>query len=214
MSWQNQFRNEMESRRLDCTTGDGSDRFATYVVHHLVGDAVWSSEAEELSYEIEELTKSQIETAMLLGFLSSHCIDFPVFVKGGNDCFCVDRRGVVRRKSVDDYKRVLLIRPQHRIERYTADFMLDFTWGGQRSVVRAVVECDGHDYHERTKEQAAHDRQRDRELQNAGYLVLRYTGSEIWKAPVACAASAIDAVDSAHNKLLKSVRLAAECHPV
>jgi very-short-patch-repair endonuclease len=44
---------------------------------------------------------------------------------------------------------------------------------------RLVIECDGHDYHERTKEQAARDRQKDRDLQSLGWKVFRFTGSEI-----------------------------------
>jgi len=51
---------------------------------------------------------------------------------------------------------------------------------------RLVIECDGHDYHERTKEQAARDRSRDRALTAAGYHVLRFTGSEIWSDPWRC----------------------------
>lgn len=50
-----------------------------------------------------------------------------------------------------------------------------------------VVECDGHDYHERTKEQAAKDRSRDRNLQMSGYTVFRFTGYEIYRAPLKCA---------------------------
>ena len=45
---------------------------------------------------------------------------------------------------------------------------------------RLVVECDGFDFHERTKEQASRDRRRDRALQRAGFKVYRYTGSDIW----------------------------------
>lgn len=54
------------------------------------------------------------------------------------------------------------------------------------SVFRLAVECDGHDFHERTKEQAARDRARDRRLQEAGYTVMRFTGSEIYRDPVKC----------------------------
>jgi very-short-patch-repair endonuclease len=50
-----------------------------------------------------------------------------------------------------------------------------------------VVECDGHDFHERTKSQARRDKQRDRFLQSKGYKVLRFTGSEIWADPEQCA---------------------------
>lgn len=53
---------------------------------------------------------------------------------------------------------------------------------------RVVVECDGHDFHERTKEQAQRDKSRDRELQELGHPVLRFTGSEIWADAWTCAA--------------------------
>jgi len=49
------------------------------------------------------------------------------------------------------------------------------------------VYCDGHEFHERTKEQAKHDRSIDRWLQKKGYIVLRYTGSEIWNDAHKCA---------------------------
>lgn len=50
-----------------------------------------------------------------------------------------------------------------------------------------VVECDGHDFHERTKEQAERDRRRDREMQSAGYRVFRFTGREIYRDAFKCA---------------------------
>lgn len=54
-----------------------------------------------------------------------------------------------------------------------------------------VIECDGHDYHERTKEQAAKDRSRDRLLRRNGYEVMRFTGSEIYQKPYRCASEVI-----------------------
>lgn len=50
-----------------------------------------------------------------------------------------------------------------------------------------IVECDGHEYHERTKEQARRDKKRDRFFTAKGFKVLRFTGSEIWADPEACA---------------------------
>jgi very-short-patch-repair endonuclease len=50
-----------------------------------------------------------------------------------------------------------------------------------------VVEVDGHDYHERTREQAEHDRSRDRLMTAQGTAVLRFTGSEVWRNSRACA---------------------------
>jgi len=50
--------------------------------------------------------------------------------------------------------------------------------------LRIAVECDGHDYHERTREQAERDRSRDRELQKSGWVVMRFTGREIHRDPL------------------------------
>jgi very-short-patch-repair endonuclease len=55
-----------------------------------------------------------------------------------------------------------------------------------------VVECDGHDYHERTKEQASRDRSRDRAAALSGIPCLRFTGSEIWRDPLGCAQQILD----------------------
>lgn len=64
----------------------------------------------------------------------------------------------------------------------------DFKWGHRMpEPVVAVIECDGHDYHERTKEQAERDRSRDRAIQEAGWLALRFTGREIHRDVWECA---------------------------
>jgi very-short-patch-repair endonuclease len=57
-----------------------------------------------------------------------------------------------------------------------------------------VIECDGHDFHERTKQQASRDRERDRNLQSFGFLVFRYTGRDIWSDVFSCASEAIGAL--------------------
>ena len=64
--------------------------------------------------------------------------------------------------------------PQVQVGRYRVDFMVRFF------DEKFIVECDGHDFHERTKQQAQHDKQRDRFLQAEGFKVFRFTGSEIW----------------------------------
>lgn len=74
---------------------------------------------------------------------------------------------------------------QAPIGSYRADFALDMNTLG--ASCRVVVECDGHDFHERTKEQAKRDRSRDRAMQAAGLIVLRYTGAEIFADAIACA---------------------------
>jgi len=58
-----------------------------------------------------------------------------------------------------------------------------------------AVECDGHEFHERTKQQAAYDRARDRELLIKRALVtVRFTGSEIHRDANQCARECIDAL--------------------
>ena len=82
----------------------------------------------------------------------------------------------------------VLSRCQAEVETPRGLYRLDFlvTWAIEGNVYRVGIECDGHDFHEKTKEQAAHDKQRDRALAAAGYTVLRFTGSEIWNNPEAC----------------------------
>lgn len=49
-----------------------------------------------------------------------------------------------------------------------------------------AVECDGHDFHEKTKAQAMRDKKRDRDFIAAGVPVLHFTGHEVWKNPGKC----------------------------
>lgn len=84
------------------------------------------------------------------------------------------------------------IRTQAVIENFRVDFLIEsLTVPANGRKVRLVVECDGHDFHERTKEQAARDRGRDRRLQELDYGIFRFTGSEIHNAPFACATKVI-----------------------
>lgn len=78
------------------------------------------------------------------------------------------------------------ILPQERIGKYRVDVLF------VRGERKLVVECDGHDFHERTKEQAATDKARDRALLAMGFAVMRFTGSEIWANPFIPAKEAID----------------------
>ncbi len=69
---------------------------------------------------------------------------------------------------------------------YRLDFLAMDVFDGviQR---HTVIEVDGHDYHERTRRQASHDKRRDRHFTKKGWQVLRYTGSDVWRAPSECA---------------------------
>lgn len=73
--------------------------------------------------------------------------------------------------------------PQHSISLPDLKCRVDFFFIGMSSqhVERLVVEIDGHDFHERTKEQAERDKHRDRVLLREGYHVFRFTGSEVFR---------------------------------
>lgn len=66
--------------------------------------------------------------------------------------------------------------PQAKIGNYKVDFVVYIDTVKNKY----IIECDGHEFHEKTKEQVAYDKKRERFLVNSGYKVLRYSGSEIY----------------------------------
>lgn len=58
---------------------------------------------------------------------------------------------------------------------YKVDFVYD----------RCVIEIDGHDNH-KTKEQRDYDYKRERYLQKQGYIVVRFTGTEVFLNSRSC----------------------------
>ncbi len=82
--------------------------------------------------------------------------------------------------------RETLIIPQFNVNRFRLDFAV-FWYREEVGLLRLAVECDGHDYHERTKEQARRDKSRDRHLMALGWMVVRFTGSEIHANAQECA---------------------------
>lgn len=96
-------------------------------------------------------------------------------------------------------KNTIFVQKQTDVAGWRADFVFNIyaTWARQEEDSRKpgwerlIVECDGHDFHERTKEQAARDRERDRSAQLAGIEIFRFTGSELWKDPLGCAGQVI-----------------------
>ena len=83
------------------------------------------------------------------------------------------------------YSPRLIVQPQKVIESRRVDFLVHSEY--ETGWRKLIVECDGHDFHERTKEQAARDRSKDREATLAGVETFRFTGSEIWRDPLGCA---------------------------
>jgi very-short-patch-repair endonuclease len=76
----------------------------------------------------------------------------------------------------------LYVFPQCQFNDWRVDFLIGLNEPPKHRWL--IVECDGHDFHERTKEQAAKDRSRDRAYQARGYGVFRFTGSELSREPL------------------------------
>ena len=87
---------------------------------------------------------------------------------------------------------VINVAPGCWVDRYQSDFLLDVKTPRSKRIVRGTLECDGHNYHDRTPEQASHDRARDRQFQDQGIYVLRYTATDIAEDPKHCARDAIN----------------------
>jgi very-short-patch-repair endonuclease len=76
--------------------------------------------------------------------------------------------------------------PQVKIAKYVVDFLALF-WDDRDFIMPIAVECDGHDFHERTPRQAQYDKLRDRFFATNSIFVMRFTGREIKRDPVDCA---------------------------
>lgn len=68
---------------------------------------------------------------------------------------------------------------------YRIDFVVEHQ-SDAGVITRIAVECDGHDFHEKTKEQVRRDKRRDRALTAAGYIPVHFAGSEIVASPYRC----------------------------
>jgi very-short-patch-repair endonuclease len=88
--------------------------------------------------------------------------------------------------------------PQFPLGIYVADFLIF-----PKFFVPAIIECDGQETH-KTKEQRYADCVKARFLMRHGYMVIRFTGSEIWVDAVRCAEEAIQ-LATRYEKLLQTV---------
>jgi very-short-patch-repair endonuclease len=130
---------------------------------------------EDRLANLEKVPDSPIELAFLIG-LMGFSYSVPRYDFGDTQLY-------INRELALPVIRVELQAP---VGEYRADFLLTVIAHDGAVLGRVVIECDGHAFHERTKEQAAHDRSRDRAMTLAGYTVMRFTGSEIHNRLVGC----------------------------
>lgn len=92
---------------------------------------------------------------------------------------------------------ILNIERQYEIKcggkKYRVDFYIPVWYKNQDTEV-FIVECDGYEFHQKTKEQIEKDNIRTRDLQKAGYTVIRFSGTEIWHKPYRCAIEVLNLI--------------------
>lgn len=121
--------------------------------------------------------------------IESYCVSHGITLIDDND---VGREIHDMEQPINVFQ-ALAVCCQHRLGPYQIDFRLVAFVERSRVGTSVAVEVDGHDFHERTKAQAAHDRKKDRAIQASGLKILRFTGSEVYATPLKCALEAIDA---------------------
>lgn len=77
--------------------------------------------------------------------------------------------------------KIFKVIPQYRFKNYRMDFAIIDQYG--KPIL--FIECDGRAFHS-TADQIARDAKKDQAAASAGIHVMRFTGSEIFKNPVAC----------------------------
>jgi len=103
-----------------------------------------------------------------------------------NLCYQMDGRAIFHIadkncREVDYSRASIIVVPQFQWNNYRIDFCLY-----SKLSTELFIECDGHEFHERTKEQAERDRSKDRLIQEAGIPILRFTGRELYRDPMDC----------------------------
>ena len=134
---------------------------------------------------------SPIERLLAVGIINLVALDeFEFFIF--TDSFLSDGQNppsyFQHRSSING---TVVIEYQKRELDWLADFVISAPTYTDKKI---IVECDGHDFHERTKEQAMRDRARDRSTQSAGYHMMRFTGAELFRDPIKCVREILQAL--------------------
>ena len=71
--------------------------------------------------------------------------------------------------------------------------------------INCAIEIDGHEWHEKTKEQASRDKQKDREYLKNGFVPIRFTGSDVYHDANSCVKDVIEIISEFLRSNLYSV---------
>lgn len=108
---------------------------------------------------------------------------------------------------------IIKIKPQYKIGTYYADFVISF----ESPYVEenyVAIEIDGHEWHEKTKEQVARDKKRERYLLRKDFPVMRFSGSEVFHNLKECAIECYEIMlERTESKLAQCRRLPEIVYP-
>lgn len=140
----------------------------TQEIEYLI-TGIFETQKERISDFMTQL-ESPIEKLFIIKFLDyiiENGFGYKIYV------YALDEK-LVLEVSIPDGTGFVII-PQEVFKKYRLDFLFLFDKKG-----RLAVECDGHNFHEKTKEQAKRDKERDRVFTKHNLPIFRYTGSEIF----------------------------------
>ena len=140
----------------------------------------------EIIHKFEQTIESPIERKFLIGFLEVMNNAYISLEEPDEGVFIATVRPGVGWKKVE----VITLAPQVKIGRYRADFVASF-FEGTDLKISTVVECDGHDYHHATKEQVDRDNKKSSAIQEAGYSIMRFSGSRLYRDSYECASEVV-----------------------
>jgi len=171
-------------------------------VWHNIADRVLKEYATKLY--IDTLRCSPIEQKLYFA-LHSHFIDNLMNYQG-TTCLLVNKTTSEISKFLDSQRQKPFFKVgdvdyEIDIFLYLDCFLIESKYGRMRVPFYIGIECDGHDFHERTKWQAQKDRSKDRMLKIQGLDIIRFTGSEITRSPENCVSQIQCLIDSKFDQI-------------
>lgn len=119
--------------------------------------------------------------------------------------FVLDREGLVHVSEnvvapLDYWGSGCHIISQYEIGPYKIDFKVSYQTyifikgNAECRVNNVLVECDGHEFHDKNESQRRYEKKRDRFLVNQGYKIFHFIGKEIIDDPLSVASEILSSV--------------------
>lgn len=177
---------------------------------------------EDLYYDTDRLDRNEDISNYLVDRVSLHLLALSsdaemIFEESLIDCespieqllsLALENLNIKNIYKCNPFIDVVEIEKQKEIQcenkKYRVDFCIPVIYKNQENK-SFIIECDGHEFHQKTKKQVERDNARMRDLQKQGYEVIRFSGTEIWHRPYKCASDILNIILS-KCKYIKEVK--------